>query len=142
MCCKRYAMFILLVAITLLLCSCFNLTASEQAYYKNKDNYVKVSGIIKSLDYNDEKTALYISFTDLDTSLDDNCFKIIGDNFTIVEENGFEDLVKVGDRVSFITAPKYFGDGYVMPIVSITFEDTCFLDFETGYKNFIDWLYN
>ena len=30
-----------------------------------------------------------------------------------------DDMIKVGDQIEFVTAPKYFGDGYVMPIVAM-----------------------
>lgn len=39
-----------------------------------------------------------------------------------------------------MTAPRYFGDGYVMPIVAISVDGEQLLDYEEGYANFMEWL--
>ncbi|HIV47949.1 MAG TPA: hypothetical protein H9749_09110, partial [Candidatus Acutalibacter stercorigallinarum] len=67
-------------------------------------------------------------------------FKIVGDNVQIVLENGISEKIKLGDTVEFVTAPRYFGDGYVMPIVAISVDGEQLLDYEEGYANFMEWL--
>lgn len=49
-----------------------------------------------------------------------------------------EAYLKLGEKVTFITAPRYFGDGYTMPIVAIKTEEKELLKFEDGYKNLIE----
>ena len=116
------------------LCSCSAI--KEREYYSNAENYIDITGTVTHIQYNEGSTALYLGFSDLSAVVDDTNFKIVGKNLQIVKSNGIDDKLKVGDQVSFITAPKYFGDGYVMPIVGITVGDEVLLDFEEGYANF------
>ena len=58
----------------------------------------------------------------------------------IVQNNGIEQKINVGDRVEFVSAPRYFGDGYVMPIVQISVDGEELLSFDTGFVNLNDWL--
>ena len=50
--------------------------------------------------------------------------------------------MKEEDEVVFITAPRHFGDGYVMPIVAISINGESLLDFNDGYANLMNWLYD
>lgn len=121
-----------------LLTSC--LSIRYRIYYPVKDNYIEVSGVVIYMKYNKDHTELHIAFSDMDRKLDDRTFKIVGENLRIVEKNGIDDKIKIGDRVTFVTAPKYFGDGYVMPIVAISANGESLLDFDEGFKNFMDYL--
>ena len=124
--------------ICVLLCSCNSSEIIE--YYSQKENYISVTGTVSSIKYNEEATALYIDFSELSPILDDTCFKIVGENLEIVKANRIDDKLKIGEQITFVTAPKYFGDGYVMPIVAISISGENMLGFEEGYKNLIDWL--
>ena len=121
-----------------LLCSCNSSEIIE--YYSQKGNYISVTGTVSSIKHNEDTTALYIDFSELSPVLDDTCFKIVGKNFEIVKANKIDDKLKIGEQIIFITAPMYFGDGYVMPIVAISISGENLLDFEEGYKNLLDWL--
>lgn len=127
-----------LIVLSGLLTSC--LSIRYRIYYPVKDNYIEVSGVVIYMEYSDDHTVLYIAFSDMDRKLDDRSFKIVGENLRIVEKNGIVDKIKIGDRVTFVTAPKYFGDGYVMPIVAISANGESLLDFDEGFKNFMDYL--
>jgi hypothetical protein len=61
--------------------------------------------------------------------------KIIPENAALACANGFMDEVKVGDKVSLISAPAYFGDGYMLPIVEFSKNDKEYFDFSTGVSN-------
>ena len=133
-----------LVAITticsmfILLCSC---NSSEKIkYYSQKENYISVTGTVLNIKYNEDSTALYIDLSELSHALDDTCFKIVGKNLEIVRVNKIDDKLELGDQITFITAPKYFGDGYVMPMVAISISGENLLDFKEGYENLLDWL--
>ena len=131
------------IIITLCIASCciFSCYAQKQIeYYSEKENYVCVVGVVSKFQYNEDRTALYIDFTDLSPTLDDTCFKIVGDNLKIVKDNLIDDKVLEGKQVSFTTAPRYFGDGYILPIVAMYVDGECLLDFENGYKNLLKWL--
>ena len=129
---------VLIMSICVLLCSCNSSGTIE--YYSQKENYISVTGTVSSIKYNEEATALYIDFSELSSVLDDTCFKIVGENLEIVKANRIDDKLKIGEQITFVTAPKYFGDGYVMPIVAISISGENMLDFEEGYKNLLDWL--
>lgn len=121
-----------------LLCSCNSSEIIE--YYSQKENYISVTGTVSNIKYNEDTTALYIDLSELSPALDDTCFKIAGENLEIVKAKKFDDKLKTGEQITFITAPKYFGDGYVMPIVAISISGENLLDFEEGYKNLLNWL--
>lgn len=57
-----------------------------------------------------------------------------------MQKNNIDEQIKIGDTIQFVTAPKYFGDGYVMPIVAISVDGEVLLEFEEGYANFLKWL--
>ena len=107
------------------------------AYYEDTNNYISVSGTISHIQWSEELTGLYLGFTDMSVSLPDNCFKVVGDNFLILQTKKNAELIKIGTPVTFITAPKIFGDGYVAPIVSIELNNTMILEFDEGVENLL-----
>lgn len=121
---------------TLSACSSFQL----RSYYSERSNYVVATGTVSYISYSEDKTSLYIEFSDLSPKFDDICFKIVGDNLAIVQANGIDQSVAVGSYVEFITAPEYFGDGYVMPIVAMSINDVPLLEFEDGLDNLLEWI--
>lgn len=132
------------VSILIVICAFVLLSACDSKnkldYYSQKDNYVNVVGTVTYIHYNEHYDALYFNFSDLNQKFDDSCFKIVGDNLSIALDNGIDQKIGVGSQVEFITAPKYFGDGYVMPIVSISVEGEVLLKFEEGFSNLLKWL--
>lgn len=120
------------------ICSCDS--KERKKYYSQKENYISVTGILSSIKYNEDSTALYLDFSNLSPILDDTCLKIVGGNLQTVQNNGIDSKLKIGEKIDFITAPRYFGDGYVMPIVAISINGENLLDFEEGYANLLDWL--
>jgi len=111
-----------------------------EEYYTDKENYVTATGTVTHIAYDEGYDTLYLAFSDMSYRFDGRNFKIEGDNFDIVMENGIEEKLAMGKEVEFITAPRYFGDGYVMPIVSITIDGETLLEFEEGYENFLETL--
>ena len=126
--------FVLIIVLSLL-CSGCTYKHRMFSYYSNKDNYVTVSGTINYINYCEDE--IIIAFSDLSESFDDDHFKIIGENYELVIERGIEEHLAIHTTVTFTTAPKYFGDGYIMPIVAIWMDDMMFLEFEEGYANFL-----
>lgn len=120
------------------LCSCRS--TPKIKYYSQKEHYITVTGTVSDIKYDESNKALYVEFFNLSPALDDTCFKIVGENLEIVRTNKIDDKLKKGEQITFITAPKYFGDGYVMPIVSISTQEETLLEFEEGYKNLLNWL--
>ena len=136
---QKIVMLITAACIMLIfLCSCSS--ATKIMYYSQKENYVSVTGTVSTIKFNESYTALYVTLSELSTRLDDTCFKIVGKNLEIVQTNRIEDKLTIGEQITFITAPKYFGDGYVMPIVAISIKGEELLEFDEGYENLLDWL--
>ena len=110
------------------------------SYYSDESKYITATGIVSHVAYSTHTEAWYLCFSDLSYHFDDNCFKIVGGNIPIVQEKiGHLDTL-YGKTVTFITAPKYFGDGYVMPIVSLVVDDETILNYQEGFKYFLEWL--
>ena len=74
--------------------------------------------------------------------MDDVSFNFVGANREIVLQRGILQKVQLGTTVSFMTAPRYFGDSYIMPIVEISVDGEELLSFEEGYENLLEWLAN
>lgn len=135
---KNAAAVISLMCLLVFSASC---TAEKMKdYYSQKSNYVTATGTVTHISYNEDKSALYLGFSELEPMFDDNSFKIVGENLMIARQNGIDEKLEIGERVTFVTAPRYFGDGYVMPIVEITVSEEELLSFEDEFANFVKWL--
>ena len=55
-------------------------------------------------------------------------------------ENGFAEKVKLGSEVIYISAPRYFWDGYSMPIVELSVDGEVLLTFDEGKTNLLDMI--
>ena len=137
--CNKPLLFLMIIFLVFTAVSCANVKSKKIEYYSNKDNYIEATGTINYVFFDDENGSVYLGFSDLSETFDDDCFKITGHNYSIII-NDYKELIEIGKTASFVTAPKYFGDGYVMPIVSLTIEDSCLLEYEVGISNFLDWL--
>lgn len=124
---------LLIVAISIISLSSCGLVKID--YYSNKENYIVVTGEVSRIFFDENQSTVYLNFSELNVS-----FQIVGKNALIVMERGILDRIKVGDSIEFITAPRYFGNGYSVPIVSITVGDEELLSFEEGYENYLEWL--
>lgn len=82
----------------------------EKEYYSDKSNFIACNGEITYLKYNNGSTYLGMNIDKL-YNFSDGTFKLNYENSLIVKELGFENDIHLGDKISFISAPKYFGDG-------------------------------
>lgn len=134
--CKRIFPIIITLFYLISLASCTSWTAREEEYYRDRNNYISVTGVVDHIVYDED--SVYLAFSELTQTLDDNCFKIMGANYSIVKKNGIEDKLKLGNMVTFTTAPRYFGDGYIMPIVELSIGGEVLLEFDEGYENLMN----
>lgn len=115
-------------------------------YYSEKDNYITATGTVNHIAYSDKKDILYYGFSDVTYQSNTTYhfeyygFKIVGENLRIVHEQNIDEKVKMGDKITFIAAPRYFYDGYSIPIVAISIDDECILEFNEGVDNLLKWL--
>ena len=124
---------LLIVAISIISLSSCGLVKID--YYSNKENYIVVTEEVSRILFDESQSTVYLNFSELNVS-----FQIVGKNALIVMERGILDKIKKGDIIEFITAPRYFGNGYFLPIVSVTVGDEELLSFEEGYENYLEWL--
>ena len=131
-------MGVLIVLFMLALCihlyGCRNETM--MTYYADKDNYITAVGSVSHIFNDEDERVLYIAFDGLSSSFDDNNFKVTGENYEAVVENGIMEVLQLGVQMEFVTAPRYFGDGYVMPIVAVKINGVDYLIFQKGFSNF------
>jgi hypothetical protein len=134
------ACIVLLLICSFLLCSCSVSNRVLIRYYSEKSNYVTASGVVSHIKDAPERDHLVFGFSELSPSMDDVSFNFVGANREIVLQRGILQKVQLGTTVSFMTAPHYFGDGYIMPIVEISVDGEELLSFEEGYENLLEWL--
>ena len=132
--------FGIVLVIVFFLITSSSYTSRQIEYYSNKSNYISAKGEVSNIEYNEDGDVLYITFSNISEPFSDTRFKIVGENLLVVKSNGIDQKVKIGNEVEFISATKYFGDGYVMPIVGLSLEEEVLLEFEVGYDNLIEWL--
>lgn len=136
---KKVIIFIIsLTLFFLIFNSCESYKMKE--YYSEKNNYVKAIGTVDHIMYNEDESRLCLGFSDLEPRFDDDSFYIAGESLNIVRRKGIDKKLKIGDKVEFISAPRYFGDGYIMPIVGISVNGEELLSFEDGYDSLLKWL--
>lgn len=114
----------------------------DLAYYADRSNYILSEGIVQHIMYSDDMTELYLGFSDISPEFDDTNFRIVGDSLAAVQSNGIDVKLQIGDTVFFSAAPKYLGDGYAIPIVSLTVREESLLTFDDGFSNLQKWLAN
>lgn len=108
-------------------------------YYLQKENYVSARGKLIHFSEDKEINILRFGFEELNQHFSGRSFCIEGDNLKIVKERGIFEKIQIGNYIDFITAPKYFGDGYVMPLVGITVDGEELLSFEEGWENYLEF---
>ena len=135
---KKIILLFIAVILSSILSSCGR--SRELDYYSNEANYIVATGTLVHVAYSSDLDALYLGFSELNPDFDDITFKIVGKNLTIAQDNGIDDKIQLGDQLTFISAPLYLGDGYVMPIVELSVQGETLLCFEEGVPNFLEWL--
>lgn len=131
--------------ISSLLCSCNILTSIEKEqlirHYSDKNNFIECTGEVTYVNFaNQNEVFLEIEGIDPDV-FSDTSFTIKGYNVDIVKSNNICDEICVGDIITFISDPEYFGDGYIMPIVGLSKGNKVYLNFDVGYKEYMSYLH-
>ena len=133
-------------AIKILLCLVAGVTAAalllngglklrEKAYYMDESNYITEEAIVDNVIYRSDSIIFWLS--EIDDAYSDSNFIIKGENAEVLLQNGIAEKIEIGDKILFTSAPRYFGDGYFMHIVSLSAGEECLLPFEDGYRNLI-----
>jgi hypothetical protein len=129
-------MFILLLAV--ILSSCYADRMLE--YYADESNFQTVTGTVTYVGFSDDRQTLYLSISNLPEGFSSKTFEIVGKNLDVVKKTTLVHKLSEGAEVEFVSAPRYFWDGYVMPIVALSVDGYVLLDYERGYSNYMEWL--
>ena len=136
---KKILVILLAAIIPLALCSCAIFAIkelNEYSYYSDVSNYESIRATVDEIHYKDDESRIIINVSDIEApSTYDSSFRIKGANYNVVIENGIMDKLAEGDEIEIVSAPAYFGDGYIYPIVSLTVGDEELLSFDVGVEN-------
>ena len=109
----------------------FSWTVREYNYYKDPTQFVELTAEVDYIHWDTNR--LTIGMTDIPEGFSERTFKIEGEAYDAVLESGLKEQLTLGQRITFMSAPRYFGNGYVMPIVEISVDGVEYLSFEDGY---------
>ena len=130
---KNY-MFLLFIIIALVWCvGCSKMY--EKKYYEDINNFITDEAIVDNIIYNEEENYIVLWLLEIDESYQCNDFIIEGNNTDLVIKNGIFDKIKMGDTITFTSAPRIFGNGDFLPVVEILIGEATILSFEEGYEN-------
>lgn len=132
---RKYVFVLFVLGIMLSLTGCYAI--KEKNYYSDKSNFITGSAKVENIIYDEESNSVYFWLNKIDEAYQDSTFKVEGENVDILFEKNIFETIGIGDEIIFTSAPRYFGDGYCMPIVAISHEDEEILSFEEGYENFM-----
>ena len=132
---KKYIGAVLSVVVIFSLIGCSKL--HEKKYYSDMDNYITEEAIVDNIIYDEEQEYIVIWLSEIDEEYQCSEFIIEGKSIEIVLENEVVDKIKIGDKIKYTSAPKFFGNGDFMPIVEISIDGDEILSFEEGYENLI-----
>ena len=128
---------LLLALITLLqLVGCKRTYRRE--YYGDVNNFITEEAVVDNIIYNREKGYIVFWLSEIDEAYVTRSFKIEGNNADLVLENGILDEIKIGDTITYTSAPRVFWNGYFFPIIQIATSDEEILNLEDGYENLMD----
>lgn len=110
-------------------------------YYSRAENYVQVQGIIKTIAYLEDINELRV---EIEITTEDHQFPYIGEDgcgeFAIVSWSSYEFNLEVDNVIAFTSAPMYFYNGHVWPIVAIQSKGEEYLSFCDGKDNYLNWI--
>ena len=113
-------------------------SAQMKAYYADMENFITGDATVKNITYYPEYNQITLWLYDTDPSYQSTTFGIKGNNVSVALENGILDKVKIGDTITVTSAPRYFYNGYDMPIIGLSIGDIEILNIETGHQNLMD----
>lgn len=102
-------------------------------YCQSDENYITVTGTLDQLDY---RTYNGFIFT---LTGEDKEFEVYSQSSNVLRNNNFHRDVTIGKSQLTVTFSKYdfFGD---IPVVAIYMDGKCYLDFETGKANLLEYI--
>lgn len=103
-------------------------------YYSENSNYQNLRGVVVGIEDD---------ILEIDISTENNEFSVNINEYQKFRGINYKDWIcniKEGDEVSFVTAPMYFYNGHILPIVSIEKEGQVYLSFDKGKEDYLQWI--
>ena len=124
------AVFVLIVSLII-----DYLKSVEKRYYFDKNNYITEDAVVENIIY--EEDYLLFVLSGINEAYQGSVFIIEGESLDVLLERGILEKIETGSEITYTSAPRYFGDGSVMPIVAVSVNGVELLSFEEGYKNLL-----
>ena len=89
------------------------------------------------IEYDEEKEIIYLELTDLlESGIQSHWYYYLNKaNTKIVLSNGMLEKIHPRDIITIQVAPRVFGDGYVVPLASVSNDNEVLLPFDIGWEN-------
>ena len=89
----------------------------EKEYYADINNFITVEAVVDNVIYNEEEAYIVLWLSEIDEAYQCSDFIIEGSNVNLVLQNGILDKIEIGDVITYISAPRIFGNEDFMPII-------------------------
>ncbi len=138
---KKLCIFILIFIVLINFVSCILNTPLRNSmvdYYKCESNYEKFNGIIASINNSRDGIVLEVTILDLQHNYPLNTngnqeFLLINS----IEEN-FN--LEIKEEVTLISAPKFFYNGHILPVVYLEKNGEVLLEYTVGKECYLNWI--
>ena len=110
-------------------------------YYTQESNYQQLTGRIISIKYFDDVDELFI---EIDILTENHNFPLNATTgygeFDIVDWSNYQFLLQEKEIIVFTSAPMYFYNGHILPIVKLEKNNQEFLSLSCGMDNYCNWI--
>ena len=128
-----------MIVLLLALVGCGGVAKSvEKEYYMDINNYITEEAVVDTITYDKKIEYIGIRLSEINDAYQGERFIIEGENLDIVLANGILEKIEPNSVIEFTSAPAFFGNGYLMPIVQLSVNGETLLSFEEGYANLLE----
>ena len=128
-----------MIVLLLALVGCGGVAKSvEKECYMDINNYITEEAVVDTITYDKKLEYIGIRLSEISDVYQGERFIIEGENLDIVLANGILEKIEPNSVIEFTSAPAFFGNGYLMPIVQLSIDGETLLSFEEGYANLLE----
>ena len=136
---SNFTKTVVMIVLLLALAGCGGVAKSvEKEYYMDINNYITEEAVVDTITYDKKLEYIGIRLSDISDAYQGERFIIEGENLDIVLSNGILEKIEPNSVIEFTSAPAFFGNGYLMPIVQLSIDGETLLSFEEGYANLLE----
>ena len=133
---QKFRVFALVVFLIAAFVFALTYTPKEFFYYRSDENYVTVDAEVEGSAYSSKNATFSVWFPSFSRELgvppERLTFRILAANLPEEMFSALEDALRPSSRIRFRTAPRYFGDGYLVPIVAVETDGQTVLPEDVG----------